>query len=64
MAEESKNEYLLGTPDTGMTLLCSGWEGTNPCGILQTFSADMYKLVSDRSKPESKWLPTIIPDGD
>jgi len=41
MALESKNEYLLGTPGSSMTLLNPFAGGTNYCAKLQTFAPKM-----------------------
>lgn len=48
----------MGTPDTGMTPLGTGY------GTMQDRYPKLWKMVSDRTPATSKWLPTKLPDGN
>jgi len=57
----TQNEWLMCTPDDGMAVVP---EGVANARTLQSGSAAMYALVSDRTTAGHEWIPLIMPNGD
>jgi len=59
-ALEVGNEWLMTTPDTGMTALPNDYKNAM---TLEEGAPKLYQLVSDTTTPGHKWLPKIVPNG-
>jgi len=57
---DTKNEWLMCTPDNDMIVYPTG---INNAKSLETGSPALYALVSNKTSPGHAWLPAIMPDG-
>ena len=59
-ASSVSQEWLMCTPDDGMTIVPSG---VSNAATLQSGSAALFALVGDSTSDGNKWIPAIMPDG-
>ena len=60
-ASSIAREWLMPTPDDGMTLIPSGVDNAR---TLQNGSPALYELISDTTSTGHAWLPATMPDGN